>query len=173
MTPNRRRGRSDYDEIAPWLPPQFDSILDIGCGGAWVDIFIAIKHGLKAVHLMDGETVGEKRNGFHDAGLPWWSVEPGAARVRARTKAQVFTHKPDPSLTIPVDVVMSLKSWAHHYPASHYLPLAQRSLSPGGLLIVDIRRDTDGERTIADGGFQKIGSREHGDKCQRVVYGRV
>ena len=166
------RGLIDYQQIAPWLPQRFDSILDIGCGGAWVDVFIANNHGLKTVHLMDGETTGPKRHGYGAVGLPWRTVDLGLARVYENTKAAAIGHGPDPSLTISVDVVISLKSWCHHYPAQHYLPLAQRSLKPGGVLIADIRLETGGERTIIDGGFQELGS-THLGKCKRAAFTRL
>ena len=167
-----QRGLPDYQQIAPWLPQRFDSILDIGCGGAWIDVFIANNHGLKTVHLMDGVTAGPKRRGYGEAGLPWRSVSSGMARVFQNAAVGVIGHGPDPSLTIPVDVIISLKSWCHHYPAQHYLPLAKRSLKPGGILVVDVRVETGGEETIIDGGFQKLGA-IHLGKCKRTSFVRL
>lgn len=172
---NQRNGSTDYGEIAPYLPAKLESILDIGCGPAWVDVFIAnSRRGVRVVHLMDGERDGyPKLHGFHPASQPWWTVHAGARRVRERTRAKVQTHAPDPALTVPVDVIISLKSWCHHYPAEHYLALARRSLKPGGRLIVDVRNGTDGAKVLAKRGFQEVWAGGRSSKCIRMAFDRT
>ena len=171
---NQRNGQTDYEEIAPHLPERFDSILDIGCGPAWVNVWIANERGLKTVHLMDGEREGQpKTHGYHRATYPWWTVHAGAKRVRERTRAEVKTHAPDPTLIIPVDVIISLKSWCHHYPAEHYLNLARRSLKIGGRLIVDIRNGTDGLEVLNDNGFRTVWTGGRSPKCVRAALDRI
>ena len=173
MSREKLSGLEDFREILPWLPPGMRSILDIGCGPAWVDVFIGNHFGLDTINLMDGEAYGVKRNGYHPAGEPWWTAEPGAQRAREKTKAHIVVHKPDPGLTIPVDAVISLKSWCHHYPVEHYLPLVQRSLGPGGHLIVDVRSNTRGLEVLNDSGFRTVWTGGRSPKCQRAALVRL
>lgn len=49
-----------------------------------------------------------------------------------------------------VDVVLSLISWGFHYPIETYLEDAYIALRSGGVLILDIRASTGGERALRE-----------------------
>lgn len=47
-----------------------------------------------------------------------------------------------------LDLVISLISWGFHYPVETYLERVYALLRPGGRLILDVRKDTNGEERI-------------------------
>jgi len=54
------------------------------------------------------------------------------------------TEENDIEIETRVDLVLSLISWGFHYPVGVYLERVYDLLDEGGVLILDIRRDTDG-----------------------------
>src|SRR6185369_15191748 len=76
----------EFREIKPWLPRQVQSIVDIGCGFAGIDVLLARHFGpLCDARLIDGNGKAPRRGGFEPAGLPWYDVECGARFVRDNT----------------------------------------------------------------------------------------
>ena len=57
-----------------------------------------------------------------------------------------------PDNTIPYsnkfDIVISLLSWGFHYPLNIYLDQVGKLLNNSGILIIDIREDSDGIRQV-------------------------
>jgi SAM-dependent methyltransferase len=167
----------DARELSPLLQAHFDSILDIGCGGAWVDVLLAKKHGIKTVHLIDGDGTAEKIHGFRADTQAWADVQIGAANVREHTQAEVFTHKPHPATRVPpVDVVISLKSWGHHYPVDRYIDLVNACLRPGGILVIDARTRKRQSRAalsyLRQHGYKLIWSGGDSPRCVRMAFER-
>jgi hypothetical protein len=147
-----RRGIKQAVQLLPYLRTVgARSILDIGCGLGVVDAVL----GLDVIHLMDGDGTGERRDDYGADVAAWNDVRLAAEFVRLNVPtAEVYAHIADPNLTIPVDAIISLKSWGTHYPVSTYLPLAKRSLSAGGLLALDMRKGHDDSAEIEVAGFK-------------------
>lgn len=166
-----------FQHLHPLLSKiQFNSVLDIGSGLAGIDVLIANAFGTKEFHLMDGSGVGDKLNKYNDFATDAWDdVARGEKLMRANVSDDVVikTYHANRDLTIPVDLIISLKSWAHHYPAYTYMDLAKRSLNPGGHIIVDIRGKTKGVQDFLDAGFT-VHSVVDGTskKCKRYVFTR-
>jgi len=116
------------------------TLLDIGCGLGMAAIVLAVRFNLDAIHLLDGDGSGDIFHDYRAGAAPWNDVRLAGALARANLPpaCAVIEHPSDPDLTIPVDVIVSFKSWGTHYPISTYLPLAARSLKPGGLIAVDL-----------------------------------
>lgn len=153
-----RRAIKRVNSIGP-LVERFKpkSVLDIGCGLGTIPTILALKYSLRVVHLMDGDANQEKRNDFRVNMQPWNSVHAAAelARLNLPDTVQVIPHVANPDLTIDIDMIMSFKSWGVHYPISTYLPLAQRSLKSGGLLLIDIKESVAGpSEQITNAGFK-------------------
>lgn len=167
------RVREEAEQLRPWLKPA-ESFLDIGCGLGLIDALIAEITGAKFIHMMDGE--GDNSNrvmGYNDGTKAWADVNVGGRLVAANTKSVVYVHNADPTKRIPVDLIVSFKSWAHHYSVDEYLPLALRSLKPGGRVIVDLRNGKGGREVLEANGFKVVGSFIASPKCVRTILERT
>lgn len=169
------RVAEEFDALKPWLPKAADGFLDIGCGLACIDVLIARHYGPLFVHVMDGNGAIENRQmGFNASTKAWANVEVAADLLRANLSADyvVVDHVADERATIAADLIVSLKSWGHHYPVSVYLPLAMRSLRKGARIILDIRRKTNGRKLLENAGFTMLGKVQENAKCERLVFQR-
>jgi hypothetical protein len=121
------------------------SVLDIGCGLGVAVIVLACRFDLDALHLLDGDGSGEIFHDYCGDVEPWNDVELARQMAVANVSPRCVVHayKADVDLTIPVDMIVSFKSWGTHYPVSTYLPLAKRSLKRGGLVAIDLRPCTN------------------------------
>lgn len=166
------RVREEAEQLRPWLTPA-ESFLDIGCGLGLIDALIAEITGAKFIHMMDGE--GDNSNrvmGYNDGTKAWADVNVGGRLVAANTKSVVYVHTADPAKRIEVDLIVSFKSWGHHYSIHEYLPLALRSLKPGGRVIVDLRNGKGGREVLVDSGFDVLDEMVVSPKCVRTLLTR-
>jgi len=168
-----QRVREEAEQLRPWLVPVM-SCLDIGCGLGLIDALIAKITGANHVHMMDGQGAIDNRvMGYNDGTKAWADVRVGRRLVAANTDADVTAHVADPTVTIPVDLIVSFKSWGHHYNIDEYLPLALRSLKPGGRVIVDLRNGKGGREVLEANGFKVVGSFIASPKCVRTILERT
>lgn len=165
----RERAWRDYETMAKWLPPGVRSILDIGCGLAGVDVFLAVATGATDINLMDGDGTAPRKMGFVDGTKAWSNVRDGAELFRANLPGVRVSCRKLDAVNVPCDLLISLKSWAHHYPASTYMGLAVKSLRKGGRIIVDIRTGTDGLKDFEAAGFAPLGVCHETVKAKRYV----
>jgi SAM-dependent methyltransferase len=149
------------------------SMLDIGCGLGLSSLMIAKYSNMKYLGLLDGDGSGELFHDYRSEALAWNNVRVagGLARINlADTDCKVETfvqgHHP---VKIPVDLIVSFKSWGTHYPVATYLELAAQSLMNGGLVVLDLRPDDEefraGQRAEIEAfGFRLVersGDRRH------------
>lgn len=162
---------ADYEAMKPWLPKKCRAWLDIGAGMAGIDVLLRRHYRMSRIHLMDGTGRGPNMVGYQK-GIDLYNSMPAALELLAANGIKsVGVHEPDPSATIECDLIVSLLSWGHHYPAETYLPLVMRSLRPGGRLILDLRKGQNGHRVISKSlAFLGIVS-EH--KSDRVCFERT
>jgi len=141
--------------LAGRRPPE--SLLDIGCGLALIDVHLARAWPGVRVHLLDGDGTGAQDRGFKQTMTAWGDVAAGAAMMRANVPAcpPVTIHAPRP-FHLAVDLIISSRSWGHHYPVSVYAESVVRSLNPGGLVVLDIRTGTSGLTQLAALGFEVV-----------------
>jgi len=162
----------DFSMIESWLPARMDSVLDIGCGMGGIDILIQRNRFVKRIYLIDGDGTGEKRNGFSHEMKPWNDVREAKQFIAGNvSNCTVYDKIPTRFL---VDLVISLKSWGHHYPVCTYLPLVKRSLHPAGHVIMDIRKihKEIGLRTMSDNDFRFLSCIYETEKSERMVFDR-
>jgi len=136
--------KADLISMQPFLPERLKQIgagiLDIGCGLAGIDAALKTVYKRASLHLMDGTGEGANKVGYRPA-LDVYNDMDATRELLAANGVKTFkAHEPDPDAEIaPVDLILSLYSWGHHYPVSVYLDLAKRTLKPGGRIILDLR----------------------------------
>lgn len=165
----------DFATIEPWLPGQTSgwAVLDIGAGLGGVDIVIARSRAVSWVHIIDGDGTAAPQSSFRVESRAWADREIARSLIEANAPKDtlIVAHPPDPAETIPADLIISLKSWGHHYPVDVYLGLARRSLRVGGRIIIDIRkRRGGGLAAMQAGGFRCVGKAHETPKCERLVF---
>lgn len=148
------------------------TIFDIGCGLAMLPAFIAQNFPIETVHLMDGAGGLEPRGGYHADTNAWADVRLGAAVMRENTDVPVFLHiAPNVMFSFKADLIISSRSWGHHYPVSVYTDLVRETLTPAGVVIMDIRNNTNGVETMRDAGFEVFERiPDPSTKCQRLAF---
>lgn len=170
------RVHEEYIQLKPWLPDKATRIVDIGCGLAGIDVHLARHYPRAMIDLVDGQ--GDHSNrvmGYNDGTQPWANVGLAVQLVEANAPgAKVRGNLADPNALFErCDLMLSFKSWAHHYPVQRYLPLAKRSVVKGGTVILDIRSGTDGKQQLEAAGFEARGVVLSKPKCDRIVFVRA
>jgi SAM-dependent methyltransferase len=66
------------------------------------------------------------------------------------------------------DLIISLISWGFHYPVETYLEEVHGSLADDGVLILDLRKGTDGRRSLA-ARFASVETIVDAEKYERVL----
>jgi hypothetical protein len=184
-----------YESLRPWLPGHAADVLDIGCGHADIDVFLARHYlalnGRINIHLLDGDeadmALRDQRKAYAPHPRPWNNRSLGVKTLQDNVpECTVYAYPPDPSLTIPCDLLISTRSWGHHYPIAVYGGLAKRSVRRGGRIITDIRTRLPGNRNAAlpdtrgeIAALERLGFRVisknielHSQKCIRLVFER-
>jgi SAM-dependent methyltransferase len=148
----------DYASLSGFLPVSAGRILDIGCGLAAIDVYL-YRHYRNGpppeLFLLDRtELTGMPRYGLKTNGEFYNSLAV-ARRVLSRNgipkdQVKIFAATADYSLPdCEFDLVVSLASWGFHYPVETYLDSVWRRLRPGGRIVIDVRTDSGGEKTLA------------------------
>lgn len=145
----------DYRAIASYLPNDVNRILDIGSGVAGVDVLLSthFDHGVH-VHLLD-KTELEKHiyYNFNQKTAFYNSLDIAKKLLvdNGISKDKIHLHDadaPESCFEHRFDVITSFISWGFHYPVSTYIQSVTNSLTPNGVLILDLRKNT--------GGFEEI-----------------
>lgn len=170
------RAIGDAAQILPYVTGRgVTSMLDIGCGLALVDVMLARALAPRRVFLLDGAEPGAHEAGYRERMQPWAVAKIGAQMFRANADPgiEVFTLAAEP-FVVDVDLIISTRSWGHHYPVSVYLESVAKSLRPGGLLAVDLRAGKGGAHEIQQAGFKFIHAiDQNSPKCARVIFERL
>jgi len=144
---------NEYRGIKQFLPSEASAILDIGCGVAGIDVLL-YKHysnsGLN-IFLLDKTQedkiihYGLKQEGSFYNSLPLAKL---LLTKNGITPENIYLQEVTPDCRIhfksTFDLVISLLSWGHHYPVFTYLDEVYSKLNPGGILIMDVRKESDG-----------------------------
>ncbi|MCC7486077.1 MAG: hypothetical protein IT529_13975 [Burkholderiales bacterium] len=162
----------DFEMIRPHLPARADATLDIGSGMAGIDVLLWRHYGNPVVNLLDGTGHTEVRVLFHEAMSPYNSM--AVARLLLEENGvpgeRIVEWPPDPDASVPrCEFVLSLLSWGFHYPVAAYLTLVERCLAPGGRVLLDVRKDTDG-LDLLDAHLEPVTVIDSGAKADRVCY---
>lgn len=145
--------RGEYASIRDFLPSSCAAILDIGCGVAGIDVFLAGAYPAAAprICLLDRtRTEAAVFYGFKNKGAFYNSLEVARSLLMANGVPEYSidlveaTDNNDINVSGKVDLVISLISWGFHYPVETYLHKAHQVLTDNGRLIIDVRKGTGG-----------------------------
>lgn len=136
----------DYLQLLPFLPERAETLLDIGCGMAGIDVLLARHYPGAQLWLLDGDG-DEPRSG--------WNASLGAFSSRAAADALLAANglraarwlDVGTSEALRADLVVSLASWGYHYPLSAY--------RVSGYCIADLRKGEEPARGTLIREYQK------------------
>lgn len=147
---------AEYETIKDALPKDAKEILDIGCGIAGIDVFLYghYQRTKPRLSLLDKNGISDQiYYGFRDSGACYNSLAAAEEFLVANgipaAAIQTFDIDRDGFPTSEkFDLVVSLISWGFHYPVEVYLDQVAAQLSDGGVLILDVRKKTDGKEKL-------------------------
>lgn len=135
--------------MKPFLPKTCESVLDIGCGLAAVDVLLSKHYGNPMITLVDQDKVDANIHyGFRDLGS-FYNSFALAGQIMKENGVTNYSFIPantgaDVRIGVKQDLIISLLSCGYHYPVDFYLDRMVELLSPRGRIIIDIRENTDG-----------------------------
>lgn len=111
--------KKEFDELVPFLPEKVNSIIDIGCGLALIDVFLMKKYPNAKLTLLDSDGKVDNVAGFHDVYEPYTSREI-VNELMASHKIKFKWLDVGYKGKLKADLVISLLSAGYHYPLSTY-----------------------------------------------------
>lgn len=145
--------QDEYNSIKHVLPDSCRTVLDIGCGVAGIDVFIDRHYAGQApdFYLLDKSQVETSVfYMFHEQAAFYNSLYVAGAMLNSNGISHQRIHlleandRNEIGMDAPVDLVLSLISWGFHYPVDTYVERVHDLLSENGVVILDIRKGTDG-----------------------------
>lgn len=133
----------EYETIKNFLPSNALNILDIGCGLAILDIFLAQNYEKPNFFLIDKNKVDLKiKYGFSKNYESYNNLNETKKILLANNilDEQIFLKNAEEKIDInkKMDLVLSIKSMAFHYPLENYLDLLKRVCTKNTEFIFDI-----------------------------------
>ena len=133
----------EYETIKNFLPSNALNILDIGCGLAILDIFLAQNYEKPNFFLIDKNKVDLKiKYGFSKNYESYNNLNETKKILLANNilDEQIFLNNAEEKIDInkKMDLVLSIKSMAFHYPLENYLDLLKRVCTKNTEFIFDI-----------------------------------
>jgi SAM-dependent methyltransferase len=146
----------EYITMRNILPQKATSILDIGSGIAGINAFINKHYNNKIdIYLLDKTQTDERvYYYYHERGSVYNSLTLAKELLKqngvdeSRIHTQEATDDNQILIDTTFDIVVSLISWGFHYPVTTYLDVVYQKLKPKGVLIIDIRKETGGEKEL-------------------------
>jgi len=157
--------KSEYDSISEHIPSGLKNILDIGCGIGGIDALLAEHYKFDVnIFLIDKSVVDKNYHyGYETSGSFYNSLKLSKVFLKdfGVPDNRIFLQEATPQNSIEFDVqfdlIISLISWGFHYPVETYLNSVHAKLNANGVLLLDIRKETNGLETIKGKfGFVKI-----------------
>tara|TARA_R110001592_G_scaffold87958_3_gene259359 strand:+ start:993 stop:1673 length:681 start_codon:yes stop_codon:yes gene_type:complete len=151
--------QKDYLMVNDYLPIKCESILDIGCGLALSDVALYNHYknnynNKPNIFLLDkNEFDTTKISGFNKEYKGYNSMDAAHDILSTNgvdsDKINLYeTDNFDELYDKKYDIISSFLSCGWHYDVSTYMELFNKTLSDGGVLILDIRHDTGQVETV-------------------------
>lgn len=144
--------KRDYDMIENFLPSSASNILDIGCGLGLINIVLGDKYKNCNFHMLDKtqELENEKISGFNEKYTFYNSLEATKVMLNKNgiDESNIFLYEvEEENVNIlknkKFDIILSFLSCGWHYSVLEYKELILSSLNDDGLVILDIRHNTN------------------------------
>lgn len=170
--------RKKFFLMKPYLPKNINRSIDIGCGIAGINIFLA-RHYLPTkpeIWLLDKNDDSPNRfehyagfqketAAYNDLALSNFILQknniPGSQIFTVNVAKDDFPNK-------KFDVVISLLSWGFHYPVSYYLNTVRQNITKSSVVFIDIRRETNGLKDM-ENAFKEVVILEAGEKHDFIM----
>lgn len=141
--------------IKPFLPKTCASMLDIGSGLSAYNVYVSALYK-NAVHisLLDKTQIDRKTYFYFNDKAAFYNSLNEAKELLIENGVPadtISTMEVTPTYDIPdkkFDVVLSLLAWGHHFPVSLYIDKVYAQMNEGAVLILDVRKNTDGEKVL-------------------------
>lgn len=176
--------KKDFNLIKNYLPNKCDSILDIGCGLGLSNIPIYKKYKCK-VNLLDKTEMKDKseRNDFsysnnkgHGFNKEYYfynsmdaskkTLEDNGIKTNDIILYEVGNHHD--LFDMKFDIISSLLSCGWHYPIETYLDLMKKTLSPSGIIIIDIRHSNMEQLNLMKDNFDIVENIYNGNESKHT-----
>ena len=143
----------EYETIKNFLPSNASNILDIGCGLAILDIFLAQNYEKPNFFLIDKNKVDLKiKYGFSKNYESYNNLNETKKILLANNilNEQIFLKNAEENIDISekIDLVLSLKSMAFHYPLENYLELFNKVCDENTEFIFDFSSEKYNETEL-------------------------
>jgi hypothetical protein len=124
----------DYAGMEPHLPAKVEKILEIGCGVAALQAFLKQKYPDAKLELLDADTVTDEGGaGYHPEKRELYNSRAVTEGLLAANGVTVSKwHDVGTKELLEADLIISMASFAYHYPRSAY--------RIKGFAILDFRR---------------------------------
>lgn len=125
--------RRDFDGMEPFLPEKVDTILEIGCGMAALQVLLHRKYPDAKIRLLDGDKVTREGGGGYDKNPDVYNSRRHTEMLLAANGVKVDRWYPlNTKQVLTADLIISTASMGYHYPVSTY--------RLNGTVIADLRR---------------------------------
>lgn len=160
----------EYSEMKSFLPENVNTIFDIGCGVGGIDVYLYKHYDIPHIILMDSQFVSRDIKYGFDRGISYYnSFEATKDLMKVNHVFNYSTIGIDVDISIfkNIDLAISLLSWGYHYPVEKYLDGVLNCLSDDGVLILDIRENTNGVDIIREA-FDEVVEISNYNKSHRI-----
>ncbi len=147
----------EYESIKPHLPSKLETIMGIGPGVAGLEVFLSWHCSFENmpephIVLIDKTGVDPIHFGFQKEAAAYNSLATSKKTLIENGHGSGAVETVEAELAAglinryrgKVTLVTSLIAWGFHFPVDTYLDLVFDLLEPGGRLIIDVRKGTDG-----------------------------
>lgn len=148
---------TEFNTFRKELPAHANSFLDIGSGVAGIDVLICkfYNHSID-VHLLDKNEIENtiyysfnERTAFYNS----FDIAKEILTSNGVAEKNVYLHdasNPKRAFEYKYDLITSFMSWGFHYPVEMYIDDVKNSLNEGGVLLLDVRKNSSGLQILKD-----------------------
>ncbi len=143
----------EYNTISMHLGSDLEKVVGIGPGVAGLEVILAEKHDNKPkIILIDKSGIDPIHFGFHETAAVYNSLDLAKEILISNGQGNENIELIDAEVGTDaiykhvgtIDLITSLIAWGFHFPVETYVEVAHEILKPGGRLIMDIRKETNG-----------------------------
>jgi len=164
----------EFKLILPFLLKKCNSILDIGCGVAGIDVLLSKHYDNPKLYLLDTDFKNDVVYGFGNKKSFYNSLSATKNMMDFNNvlNYHILDFNHELKNLENIDIIISTLSCGYHYPVDTYLEKINKILSKNGILIIDIRENTDGIKKIGKY-FQYINIISNYNKSARICARRI